>query len=261
MEQLICSSPEVQLNIVAFLSENPELAGKLKPKNADKDLNINEFLYRKLCHNSFNLNDGETVGLGIDCSTFQHCCDNNAGTYFARDGEHHLFHFIEIYAMKDILENQEVTISYHYQYGHELSKVSYVCPCKKSLMSRKYRYFTENKLVDKYADQPFSGQLLQDYVCKNILEVFRVYLISKGLNIGKDGVAVYVAPDLCKIGLLTYYDETHTKLMSTGSESEIRQLFKDEKKSFLKKMRKSKIVKLYKEQFGELVNFEITEIK
>lgn len=240
IEQLITSTNPTHL--INFLFLHPELSDEMHPIKKTKSEDCLSACVQKYEAGVYKMRNFFVVT--VQGSLFTHSCsDNNANPSFGSDtDDNYCPKVMEIYAIKDIKQDTEITITWDFQFGHEKKNphaampLGYPCNCNKSYKVRKDRFERSRKQNEEFTvKQSMATQVLRKHMKQNLLTIFKLYLVEKGLIV-LDKELFYIFPDNAKTGKIPYDVSEKTGkcvLRNFPDPEKIKSLFENEKKEYI----------------------------
>lgn len=148
----------------------------------------------KINHNSFAHDKGDNLIMGDMIVKINHSCDQNCAVFFREDynisGTSILF--IELYSIRKIKRDTELTISYGPKTSHERD---FVCNCGKTLEERIKEFDLKYKLVSHLGNncKEIVKEKIYNYLLTPIAKKILLYhyLANNGIFINNDIISAY----------------------------------------------------------------------
>lgn len=255
MEQQVVSKNPI--NLIVMLHFYPEFSEGLLPRPLLSPVeDTMKLLNEKLLVNMFKLDDDYT-GIGYDSSFFNHSCNTNAVNFFfpgiSPSSSFYSPRTIEIYALRDIKKDEEITTNYWYKFGHEevnqtnnCSIANWVCNCGRPLKERRKTFKKKRAQGVEMSKGYFSTQLFRRYMKENLYNIFQIYMVSKGYILQvpktKKDSSFYLPEDFQEKGMIPCKMENDS-MVPTNYPDDLHEQIITESKGFVKYVRKEYVKK------------------
>ncbi|MEM3062371.1 MAG: SET domain-containing protein-lysine N-methyltransferase [Nitrososphaerota archaeon] len=167
---------------------------------------ISVMVSEKISHNCFGF--GENSKLITDTITkLNHSCDQNCAVYInvSYKIEETNVVFMELYAIKNIKKDSEITISYGPETSH---KRDFVCNCGKSLNQRKKHFNIVSRLASSLSRNINNEVRVKIYNYLHSTKARRIlmnhYLANNGIIVNNNNIAAYTKNGMKMINKLFY---------------------------------------------------------